>query len=155
MNYKRLGISLILPQLAGVFGSLFTASAVTTWYIGLDKPIFNPPNWIFGPVWVVLYLLMGISVYLVWQKIETKERARDAFFLFWVHLFINAIWSMVFFGLQDIALALVVIMIIWMLILILIQQFFLVDKRASLLLIPYLLWVTFATVLNFSLWRLN
>ncbi|MFH1457342.1 MAG: TspO/MBR family protein, partial [Patescibacteria group bacterium] len=112
MNYKRLAISLALPQLAGIVGSVFTVSAIPTWYAGLIKPNFSPPNWLFGPMWVLLYILMGISVYLIWQNIEKNKINRNIFYLFWVHLFFNAIWSIIFFGLQNPGFAFVDIIII-------------------------------------------
>ncbi|OGH59342.1 MAG: TspO protein [Candidatus Magasanikbacteria bacterium RIFCSPHIGHO2_01_FULL_33_34] len=151
MNYKRLSISLILPQLTGIIGSFFTVSAIPTWYTTLVKPSFSPPNWLFGPVWVTLYFLMGISIYLIWQKVgKTKD-----FWLFWTHLFFNAIWTMVFFGLRNPGLALINIVILLCLIVVLIIRFWKIKKTSAYLLMPYLLWVTFATVLNYSLWYLN
>lgn len=150
MNYKRLAISLILPQLAGIIGSLFTASAIQTWYAELQRPSFSPPNWIFGPVWVFLYFLMGISAYLIWQKEDKKDLG-----LFWIHLFFNAIWSILFFGLQSPGLALIDIIVIWLFIVVLIIKFWKRSKLASLLLTPYLLWVSFAGILNYYIWQLN
>ncbi len=149
MNYKRLIISLVLPQLAGLAGSLFTAPAISTWYAFLEKPSFGPPNWIFGPVWVLLYILMGISVYLIWQK------DRKAVYLFWIHLFFNATWSIVFFGLKNPGLAFLNIIIIWIFIIVLIIKFWKIRKLSSVLLIPYLLWVSFASLLNYFIWQLN
>jgi translocator protein len=148
MNYKRLIISLAFPQLAGIVGSLFTISTIPTWYATLEMPSFSPPNWLFGPVWILLYILMGISVYLIWQK---KCRT----LLFWVHLFFNALWSIIFFGLQNPGLAFVNIIIIWLLIVVLMVQFWKVRKLSTYLLIPYLLWVSFASVLNYFIWYLN
>jgi benzodiazapine receptor len=146
MNYKRLTISLILPQLAGIIGSVFTVSAIPSWYNNLAKPALSPPSWIFGPVWVALYILMGISVYLVWN-VRPK-----ATWLFWIHLFFNAIWSPIFFGLKNPALAFLDIIIIWLFIIVLMIKFWKINKWASFLLVPYFLWVTFASVyLMFSL----
>lgn len=155
MNYKRLLISLLFPQLAGWFGIPFTSSAIPTWYATLEKPFFNPPNWIFGPVWTLLYLMMGISIYLIWQKIDHNKNASRAITVFWIHLVFNASWSVVFFGLKNMALALLNIVILWVMILVLIFQFWKIDKRASYLLFPYLAWVSFATALNYALWMLN
>ncbi|MFH1325934.1 MAG: TspO/MBR family protein [Candidatus Falkowbacteria bacterium] len=155
MNYKRLIISLILPQLAGLVGSLFTTPAIPTWYAGLAKPEFSPPNWIFGPVWFLLYILMGVSIYLIWQKIEKNKKAKQAMLLFWIHLFFNAVWSIIFFGLQNPGLAFVNIIIIWLLIIILMIKFWKISKLAAYLLIPYLLWVSFASALNYFIWYLN
>jgi len=151
MNYKRLAVSLVLPQLTGLAGSVFTVPAVTGWYAVLIKPSFSPPNWLFGPMWVSLYFLMGISIYLVWQEVgKTKD-----FWLFWVHLFFNAIWTPIFFGLRNPGLALVDIIIIWLFIVVLIVRFWKIKKTSSYLLIPYLLWVSLATALNYFIWHLN
>ena len=155
LNYKRLIISLALPQLAGTVGSFFTTPAISTWYTTLQRPSFSPPNWLFGPVWIMLYILMGISVYLIWQKVEQNKIARGALWLFWIHLFFNAIWSVIFFGLQNPGLAFINIIIIWLLIIALMIKFWKISRWASYLLIPYLLWVSFASVLNYFIWYLN
>lgn len=166
MNYKRLFISILLPLLAGGFGSLFTRTSVDTWYGTLEKPALAPPNWLFGPVWTLLYLLMGISVYLIWQKRNAslswlpwrRERAdvvSFAFVLFWIHLFFNAIWSIVFFNFHALGWALVNIAVIWLFIVAMMIVFWKVDRRATYLLIPYLLWVSFASALNYGIWMLN
>jgi len=160
MNYKRLITSLALPQLAGLIGSFFTVSAISTWYAGLQKPSFSPPNWLFGPTWITLYILMGISVYLVWSTYakasagQSKEN-KIAFWLFWVHLFFNALWSVIFFGLQSPGLAFINIIIIWVLIIVLMVKFWRINKWSTYLLIPYFLWVSFAACLNFMILVLN
>ncbi|MBU2025937.1 MAG: TspO/MBR family protein [Patescibacteria group bacterium] len=155
MNYKRLIISLALPQLAGLIGSIFTTPAIPGWYASLIKPSFSPPNWLFGPVWISLYFLMGISIYLIWQRAQKNKKAQKVLWLFWIHLFFNAIWSIIFFGLQNPGLALVDLAVIWVLIIILMIKFWPINKWSTYLLIPYLLWVSFAGVLNFFIWRLN
>ncbi|MFH1611920.1 MAG: TspO/MBR family protein [bacterium] len=157
INPKRLVISLILPQLAGLVGSFFTASAISEWYAGLVKPGFGPPNWIFGPVWITLYILMGVSVYLVWSLSdrENKDKSKSALNLFWIHLFFNAIWSPIFFGLKNPGLALISIIIIWILIIALIFKFYKISKLSAYLLVPYFAWVSFATLLNYFIWYLN
>lgn len=160
MNYKRLIISLSLPQLAGLVGSVFTTSAIPVWYAGLQKPSFNPPSWVFGPVWILLYFLMGISVYLVWSSYSNvsdgqSKKVKDALWFFWVHLFFNAIWSIIFFGMQNLGLAFVDIVIIWFLIIVLMVNFWGINRWSTYLLIPYFLWVSFASVLNYFIWRLN
>ena len=155
MNYKRLIISLALPQLAGLVGSFFTTSAIPTWYAALEKPSFSPPNWIFGPVWISLYILMGISIYLIWQRIEENKKTRGAMWLFWVHLFFNAIWSIIFFGLHNPGLAFINIIVIWILIIVLMFKFWPINKWSTYLLIPYFIWVSFASVLNYFIWYLN
>jgi len=160
MNYKRLITSLALPQLAGIIGSLFTASAISTWYATLQRPSFSPPNWLFGPVWIILYILMGISAYLVWSAYAKasagqSRKLKTALWLFWVHLVFNASWSIIFFGLRNPSLAFINIIIIWLLIIILMIKFWPINKWASYLLIPYLLWVSFASALNYFIWYLN
>ena len=161
MNYKRLIISLALPQLAGLVGSFFTSSAISSWYVTLQKPSFNPPNWLFGPAWILLYILMGISIYLVWSSYakdserQSRNKTRSALIIFWIHLIFNASWSIVFFGFKNPGLALVNIIIIWLLIIILMIKFWKINKWATYLLIPYLLWVSFASMLNYSIWQLN
>jgi translocator protein len=156
INFKKLSISLLLPQLAGLVGSFWTAPAITVWYATLIKPSFSPPNFIFAPTWIILYLMMGISIYLIWQKIDFKpQKTKTVMYIFWVHLILNGLWSIIFFGAHNIQLALYNILAIWIFILILIIQFWKISKPASLLLIPYFLWVSFATILNYSLLVLN
>ena len=152
MKYLRLAICLILPQLAGFLGSLFTIKSIDNWYLYLNKPSFNPPNWIFGPVWTLLYLLMGFSIYLIWQK---KRKNKKVFWIFWVHLFFNAIWTPIFFGLHNLGLAFACIVLIWLFIIYLIISFWKINKLSSIFLWPYLLWVSFAAILNYSIWQLN
>lgn len=140
---------------SGAIGTFFTISSIPTWYAHLIKPAFSPPNWLFGPVWTVLYILMGISLALVWIKGVKAERAREALMLFGVQLFLNAIWSPIFFGAKDLTLALIVIILMWFFILRTILAFGRVNKTASYLLYPYIAWVSFASILNFSVWILN
>jgi len=147
----KLIISLALPFLASAIGSLFTVTGISSWYSEIQKPFFNPPSWIFGPVWTLLYLLMGISLYLVW----TKKSDKKAFVVFGIQLALNALWSILFFGLQNPALAFFEILLLWIAILVTITTFYKIRKSAGYLLIPYLAWVTFASVLNYSIWILN
>lgn len=154
INPKKLAISLALPFLAGFIGSYFTTPSIPTWYATLNKPGFNPPNWIFGPVWTVLYIFMGISFYILWNK-KTKRDRLFAYYYFFVQLILNSAWSIVFFGMREISYALIVICVLWILILKTLLLFKKVDKTASNLLIPYILWVSFATILNFSIFILN
>ncbi len=155
INYKRLFISLALPQIAGLVGGFFTASSVAVWYAGLIKPSFSPPNWVFGPVWIILYFLMGVSAYFIWQKIEQNKVAISALWLFWIHLFFNASWSIVFFGMQNPGLAFVNLIIIWIMIVVLMIKFWKINRCSTYLLIPYFLWVSFAGILNYFIWFLN
>ncbi|MFH1439952.1 MAG: TspO/MBR family protein [Candidatus Woesearchaeota archaeon] len=147
----KLVISLLLPFLASAIGGLFTASSVSTWYVELSKPSFNPPSWIFGPVWTILYLLMGISLYLVW----IKKYDKPAFIVFGVQLVLNALWSILFFGIKSPFFAFIEIILLWLAILITILYFYKINKISAYLLIPYMLWVTFAAVLNFAIFILN
>ena len=150
----KLVVSVILCQVAGFLGSLFTTPAIATWYATLKKPFFNPPNWIFSPVWISLFILMGVSLYLVWRRSD-HPKFKIAFIFFFAQLFLNILWSIAFFGLRSPLLGLVDIILLWIAILFTVLNFFKVSKWAGVLLIPYLLWVSFATLLNFSLWALN
>ena len=147
----KLIISILLPFLASAIGGFFTASSVSTWYVTLNKPAFNPPSWIFGPVWTILYLMIGMSLYLVWINKYNKI----AFTVFGIQLFLNALWSILFFGLQNPLLALVEIIFLWASIFITIIYFYKLNKISAYLLVPYILWVTFAAILNFSIFILN
>jgi tryptophan-rich sensory protein len=154
-NPRLLFVSILLPQLAGLVGSLATSPAIPSWYALLEKPSFNPPNWIFGPVWITLYTLMGISLYLIWVKGFSKKEINFPVKLFIFHLVLNSFWSVIFFGFKDLGLGLFVIISLWLVIAYLIKTFWKIDKRASYLLIPYLLWVSFASILNYFIWTLN
>lgn len=155
--YKLL-ISLALAFAAAGIGSLFTVSAIPTWYAELAKPSFNPPNWVFGPAWSLLYTLMGVALFRVWNSKPagpTKPARTLAFSLFGLQLVLNALWSIVFFGLHQLGPALIVIAALWLAILACIVAFWRLERTAALLLLPYLAWVTFASLLNFAIWRLN
>jgi benzodiazapine receptor len=151
----KLIISLALPQLAGLLGTLYSVDAVPGWYSTIEKPAFTPPDWIFAPVWLSLYALMGISLYLVWRNGLDGKDARFAFKLFIIHLFFNALWSVLFFGLHYIGIAVLEIIALWMLILVIFINFLKIHRLAGWLLLPYLIWVSYAAVLNFSIWVLN
>ena len=154
MNWLKLIFSVIIAQLAGIIGSAFTINSINTWYSTLTRPSFNPPNWIFGPVWTILYLLMGISLYLVLVSKKSRNR-KIGLYLFFIQLVLNSIWTVLFFGLQNPLLAFIEIIILWISILFTIIYFYKIDKISSYLLIPYILWVSFASVLNFSIYILN
>jgi len=151
----KLIISLAACFAAGGFGSVFTAKSIPTWYPGLKKPRFTPPNKVFGPVWATLYILIGISVFLIWQKGLTEDGALTAFILFWVQLVLNALWSLVFFGIKSKGGGVIIIFILWGLILATIITSFPVSIWAGILLLPYILWVSVAAYLNVGIWRLN
>lgn len=154
-NLAKLIIAIVLCQMAGIIGSLFTFQAIPTWYADLAKPSFSPPNWIFGPVWTTLYTLMGISLYLVWNSKTKQNIKKEALSVFYAQLILNSLWSIIFFGLKNLELAFVEILLMWVLIAASIVKFNKINKTASYLLIPYLLWVSFATLLNFAIAWLN
>jgi len=148
-NLVKFITCILIAQGAGIIGGLFTASSVKTWYLtDLIKPSFNPPSWIFAPVWTFLFLLMGIALYLVWNK-------KNNLFWFWVQLLLNLFWSILFFGLHSPTLAFYEIIILWLAILMTIIKFREYNKTASILLWPYLAWVSFASFLNYSIMILN
>lgn len=153
-NAAKLVISLVLPQLAALSGLLFTNTGKGTWYQSIQKPAWNPPGWLFGPVWTCLYILMGIAFYLVWKAPShpTKTKAM----VFWVaQLVLNFFWTFIFFGQQEIGWALAEILCLWLLILWTIFYFSKYSKAAAWLLVPYISWVSFATILNWAIWNLN
>ena len=130
-----------------------TVSAIAGWYQSIQKPSWNPPNWLFGPVWTVLYIMMGISVALIWHSRHNAKKTAISFFV--VQLMLNLLWSYIFFGKQDIFLAFIEIIAMWIFILLTIIFFYRINKTSAYLLIPYLLWVSFATFLNYSIYLLN
>ena len=148
-------ISVIGCELVGIVGGLSTASAIPTWYATLNKPFFSPPNWVFGPVWTMLYFLMGISFYLIWKQGWKKKKNREARAYFLAQLALNFIWTPIFFGLKSPFIALFIIIALWILIVLTIKKMYPVSKTASYLLSPYLLWVSFATLLNAAIVFLN
>jgi len=150
----KLIISILASFAAGGVGSLFTFKSIPTWYAQLKKPRYTPPNWAFGPVWTILYVLMGISVFLVWQRISTNS-AVLAFILFWIQLALNAFWSIIFFGMKSKGGGVVTIVLLWLLILATIITSFRVSSWAGALLIPYIAWVSIASYLNIGVWWLN
>ena len=154
-DLPKLVISVIGCEAVGVLGTSFTIPAIPAWYATLNKPFFAPPNWVFGPVWTLLYFLMGVSFYLVWKQGIKQKRVRIACLLFLAQLGFNLIWSPIFFGLQAPLLGLIVIMAMWMLIVMTMKKFYLLSRPAFYLLVPYLLWVSFATLLNAAIVVLN
>lgn len=155
INWKHLLISIFLCQIIGALGSAFTSPAIPTWYATLVKPSFLPPSWAFPVVWTLLYLLMGIALYLVWEKGLEKADVKKAMGVFGIQLFLNFMWSVLFFGLRSPLYGLVDIVVLWIMILVNIWMFYRVSKRAGLLLVPYFLWVSLAALLNYSIWVLN
>ncbi len=147
-------ICLAIPLAVGAISGFATSPQIDAWFSAVQKPSFNPPNWIFGPVWTSLYTLMGISLYLVWNTNPSRERTK-AIRIFAVQLFLNFCWSFIFFTFQMLFLAIIDILLMWAMILWMIVTFHKVKPLAAWLNIPYLLWVSFATVLNISIWWLN
>jgi tryptophan-rich sensory protein len=149
-------IALLLPFVAAGIGGIATGSSVSSWYPTLKKPAWNPPTWVFGPVWSLLYLLMGLASWLIWRKRITQPvQVRQALGWYGFQLGLNMLWSIIFFGLQRIDLALVEIVALWSALVITIFKFDRVRRDAAALLLPYLLWTTFAAALNATLWWLN
>lgn len=155
VNAFRLLACIVICQFAGLIGSVFTASSLESWYFLLEKPSFNPPSWVFFPVWTLLYTLMGVSLYLVWEHGLQQKEVKTGVFLFFSQLGLNTLWSLLFFGLKSPSYAFLEIIILWVAILLTIIQFWKISKSASLLLIPYILWVSFAALLNYQIWALN
>ena len=147
-------LSILLAQCAGFLGAIFTTTKIGSWYMTLMKPSWNPPGWIFGPVWTTLYTLMGIASYLVWKTPDGPIRTQ-ALVLYGVQLALNALWSFAFFGMESPKLGLVVIVPLLILIILTTFRFFVLSKTAGWLMVPYILWVSFATFLNFTIFRLN
>ena len=151
LTVLRVIISIAVTLAVGFIGSIFTTPSIATWYTTINKPSFNPPNWIFGPVWTCLFILMGISFYLIWQRrLTTKALA-----IFTLQLILNVLWSVLFFYLKSPSLAFIEIIFLWATILANIVIFYSISKTAGLLLVPYILWVSFASFLNYMIISLN
>lgn len=148
-------ISILVCLGAGWLGSLFTTPAIPIWYAALKKPFFTPPSWLFAPVWSFLYICMGVACAMIWQMNIAKKNVRDALEMFGVQLMFNIFWSIVFFGMHSIAGGLIVIILLWGTLLLTIRRFYQLSNPAGALLIPYILWVSFATVLNAAIWIIN
>lgn len=142
-------------ELAGIIGSIFTIEAIPTWYATLVKPALNPPSWVFGPVWTMLYALMGLAVFLVWKQGWRRKEVKTALGLFGAQLATNALWSILFFRMHSPFYALIDILVMWVLILVTSIAFYRISKPAAYLLMPYLGWVSFATYLNYMIYVLN
>ncbi len=151
--YLKLVCAILLCELAGIIGAVFTTPSLDTWYATLPKPALNPPSWVFGPVWTMLYLLMGISLFLVWQqRAKNSKKTTPALIIFFTQLLLNTLWSVLFFGLHSPGLALIDIVLLWVAILFTIISFSRISRPAAYLLVPYILWVTFAIYLNAAAW---
>lgn len=154
-NTLKLIASIITCELAGIIGSFFTTPSVATWYQTLVRPALNPPAWVFGPVWITLYALMGVAAFLVWRAGLAHARVKIALAIFAVQLVLNTLWSIIFFGLHSPGGALIDIAALWIAIVLTIVAFAKISRPAAWLLVPYLAWVSFATYLNYAIWMLN
>jgi benzodiazapine receptor len=154
-DIAKLIISIVACEGAGGIGALFTTPAIPTWYAGLKKPAFTPPNYVFGPIWITLYLLMGVAVFMVWREGLNQEGVTIAFAVFWVQLVLNVLWSVIFFGLKSLLGGMVMIFLLWIAIVVNIIMFFGVSPVAGGLLIPYIIWVSIAANLNVQIWIRN
>lgn len=155
MNTFKLIMAIAVSELAGIIGSVFTISSIAGWYAALVKPKLAPPNWIFGPVWTTLFALMGIAAFLVWKKGLDRKDVKVALGIFIAQLILNTLWSIIFFGLHSPGGALIEIVFLWLAILATMITFAKISRPAVWLLVPYILWVSFAGYLNFAIWSLN
>lgn len=154
MKAISLIVSVLVAQSAGIIGSFSTASSVRTWYVDLTKPSWNPPSWLFGPVWITLYTMMGVASYLVWLQ-KDAPGAKLALWFYAVQLVLNALWSILFFGAKNPGLALAEISVLLVFILITTFLFWKINTWAGILMLPYIAWVSFATFLNYTILKLN
>jgi len=153
IDWKALILAILLCESAGIAGSVFTTPAIPTWYASLNKPSFAPPGSVIGVVWIILYFLMAISLYLV--QVSKNKQKGIATKVFGVQLFLNMLWSLLFFGLRSPLYGMIGIIILWLAILVTIVKFYKVSKTAAYLMIPYILWVSFASFLNYLILVLN
>ncbi len=161
-NFLKLVAAIAVSEAAGVIGSFFTTPSIAGWYAGIVKPTLNPPAWVFGPVWTALYALMGISLFLIWKQhpyilenIRMLRLWKLGIALFFIQLILNTLWSIIFFGLHSPGGAFIEIIFLWLAILATIIAFAKISRPAAWLLVPYILWVSFAMYLNYSIWMLN
>ncbi len=151
----RIILSILICQAAGIIGAIFTSTSASTWYTALIKPEFTPPGSVISAVWIMLFTLMGISLFLVWREGMNRQEVRNALYIFAAQLIVNVLWSGAFFGLRSPMAGMIVIAVLWALILFTIIRFWPVSRTAAILLFPYILWVSYAAFLNYSIWRLN
>ena len=151
----KLVVALAIPLIIGLSGGVFTSAEIPNWYAKLNKPSWQPPNWLFGPVWTTLYILMGVALFLVWKSGARQTLKQTAFLLFALQLTLNFFWSIIFFNQHQIGWALAEIIVLWIFILLTIFSFSKINKAAGWLLVPYISWVSFATILNYNIWKLN
>lgn len=155
INIVKLAISVIICQVAGLSSAFFTMPAVDSWYQTINKPFFTPPNWIFAPVWVLLFLFMGVSLFFVWRAEPKDGDKKIAVAVFTFQFVLNVLWSFMFFGLRSFLGGFIEIIALWIMILFTMATFSKISKTATYLLVPYIIWVTFAAVLNFTIMWIN
>ena len=153
--FIKLLICISICELVGVSGAFFTKSSLSTWYVTLHKPSFNPPGWLFGPVWILLYLSMGIALFLIIKDGFVTREIILAVCFFTAQLLFNGLWSYIFFGKKELFLSFIDLVLLWVLILITIIIFYKTNNISGYIMIPYLLWVSFAGILNWSIWKMN
>lgn len=151
----RLIVSILVPLVIGFLGSIATLAEIPTWYAALSKPSWAPPNWLFGPVWTTLYILMGIALFLVWRKGLYRKDVKFALLIFGVQIVLNLLWSIVFFSYHALLGSFILIILLWITILANIIAFYVISKPAGLLLVPYIVWVSIASYLNYTIYLLN
>ena len=153
--YVKLIISILIPLIIGAIAGFFTSTSVNGWFATINKPSFNPPNWIFAPVWTTLYILMGIAFYLVWKSVSEYRVKKVAIIFYSIQLALNFLWSFIFFGYHQPGWALANIILLLAMILLTTLWFERISVAAAWLMVPYICWVSFATVLNYYIWKLN
>ena len=152
-NWIKLVISIAVPQVVALSGAYFTITGIDSWYQNIAKPSWNPPNWVFGPVWTILYILMGIALFIIWKS---ENRDRRTAIIFWViQLVLNFLWTILFFNQRQILGAFIEMILLWIMILMTIIYFARISKLAAWLMVPYIAWVSFAALLNYAIWQLN
>lgn len=154
-NWMKLLISLIIPQVVAGVAAVFTKAETSGWFLTIQKPEWNPPNWLFAPVWTVLYIMMGVSLYLVWSAKKSTSQKGTAITFWAIQLLLNFLWSFIFFNQHLLFGGLIDIILLWIFIIITIFSFAKISKTAAWLLVPYISWVTFAALLNFEIWKIN
>ncbi len=154
-NFLQAALAVVICELAGSIGSLFTMPSIPGWYTGLNKSPLNPPSWVFGPVWTTLFALMGLAAYLVWRTGWSQPVVKTALILFVAQLALNVLWSVLFFGMHNPGLAFIEIFVLLASMIVTTAYFFRVSNLAGILMLPYILWVSFASYLNYSVWALN
>lgn len=154
-NFFKLAVAIVVSELAGIIGSVFTMQSIPIWYASLEKPALSPPNWIFGPVWTTLYFLMGVAAFLVWRYGFEHKEVKITLVIFCGQLVLNVFWSIIFFGLHNPFWAFIEIIVLWLAIFWTIVCFYKISRPSALLLLPYIFWVSFAAYLNYTIWLIN